>query len=93
MKYYKESLKIKKQLNPAEPLSTGETLHNIGLVYKNQGKYDEALNYLNQSLEMKEQALPSNHSSKAATLNTIGIVYFNQGLLFNSLFLFYRYCL
>ena len=80
MKYYKESWKIKKQLNPSNPLSTGETLHNIGLVYKTQGKYDEALNYLNQSLEMKEQALPSNNSSKAATLNLIGIVYFNQGI-------------
>ena len=61
----------------------------IGLVYKNQGKYDEALSYLKQSLE----PLPLSNSAIALTLNTIGIVYFNQGLLFNSLFLFYRHFL
>jgi tetratricopeptide (TPR) repeat protein len=82
LKYYTESLEIKKRLHPSNPLSTGETLHNIGLVYKNQGKYDEALNNLKQSLEMKEQALPSNNSLKAATLNLIGIVFYTQSIFF-----------
>jgi tetratricopeptide (TPR) repeat protein len=59
---------------PPNHSSIGDTMFYIGLVYKNQGKYDEALSYLKQSLE----PLPLSDSAIAVTLNTIGIVYFNQ---------------
>ena len=55
-------MEIKKQLNPSDLSSTADTLNNIGLVYKSQGKYEEALKYLIESVEMKKQALPANDS-------------------------------
>jgi tetratricopeptide (TPR) repeat protein len=57
-----------------------ETLNNIGLVLKNQGKNDEALVYFNKSLDIYRKVFGTEeHSSIATTLNNIGSVLENQG--------------
>ena len=70
---------MKRQIVPLNQSSIANTLHNIGIVYKNLRKYEDALKYYNQSLEMKKQTLPSNHPSIAQTLNNIGFLYKDQG--------------
>jgi len=73
------SLDIRKQILPSNHPSIATTLHNIGLVFYNQGKYDQALKYYNESLVIYKQTLPSNHRDIANSLNSIGSVYNGQG--------------
>jgi len=57
----------------------GAFLNNIGLVYSNQGKLEEALKYHKAALEIDKQI--GNPLGQANTLGNIGIVYFNRGKL------------
>ncbi|UYP48633.1 Photosystem I assembly protein Ycf3 [Candidatus Lokiarchaeum ossiferum] len=49
------------------------TFNNVGLIFLNQGKYDEALKYFTNSLNFCNKL--SSHKGKAARLNNIGLVY------------------
>jgi len=55
------------------------TLHNMGVEYYHQGKYEEALQYYLRALEIRENKLGVDHPDVAGTLNNIGVVYYNQG--------------
>ena len=55
------------------------SLNNIGLIYKNRGEYEQALDFYLKSLEIKKLSLPPNHPDIASTLNNIAGVYFNKG--------------
>ena len=45
LKYYNQSLEMKKKTLPSNHPSIAKTLNNIGLLYKDQGKYEIAINY------------------------------------------------
>ena len=53
------------------------TLNNIGLVYNNIGKAQEALKYFQQALLISREV--GDRSGEAVTLNNIGLVYNNIG--------------
>ena len=55
------------------------TLHNMGVEYDHQGKYEEALKHYLRALEIKEKKLGVDHPDVATTLNNIGLVYDKQG--------------
>ena len=64
-------------------LENGEnlnSLHNMGVVYSNQRKYDEALELLKRALKGREASpsLGENHPDTLQTVNDIGVVYSNQ---------------
>ena len=46
LRYYNECLEIEKRILPSNHSSIADTLNNIGLVYKDQGNYESAINYL-----------------------------------------------
>ncbi|MBI1926687.1 tetratricopeptide repeat protein [Candidatus Poribacteria bacterium] len=52
-------------------------LHNIGILYQSQGRYDEALRCYNDSLRI-QQAL-GNQAGIAGSLHEIGILHQSQG--------------
>ena len=54
-------------------------LHNIGLVYANQGDYPKSLEYYEKSLAIRLSILGENHPDVATSYNKIGLVYANQG--------------
>jgi len=51
--------------------------NNIAVVYYDQKKYTEALDFYKKSLAIRKQHLPSNHPAIAASHNNIGLVYSN----------------
>lgn len=55
----------------------GDTLNNIGEVYRNLGQYSRALDFYNQSLEIARET--NFRAAQAITLSNIGIIYFNLG--------------
>src|SRR5262249_11825447 len=54
-------------------------LNNLGNVYRDQGKYGEAEEFLKRALVTRERALGANHPDVASTLNNLAIVYRRQG--------------
>ncbi len=62
---------IFRRLGDIESLS--KTLNNIGIMYRNLGQHQKALDYYVQSLELKEQL--GQKEKIASTLNNIGVLY------------------
>ena len=56
-------------------------LHQLGNLYQNQGKLDEAEKMYIRALEGKEKALGVDHASTLDTVNNLGSLYKNQGKL------------
>ena len=55
-------------------------INNIGLVYADQGKKDEVLEYFNKSLDIvKLKTLGKDHLDVATSYGTIGSIYEEQG--------------
>ncbi|CAF3827946.1 unnamed protein product [Adineta steineri] len=52
--------------------------HQLGMIKRNQGEYQEALIYYNKSLAIDQKTLPSNHFKLASCYNNIGNVYKNM---------------
>ena len=53
-------------------------LHNLAIVYKEQGKYAEAEALYKRALEIKEKALGADHPAVAMTLNNLAVLYQGQ---------------
>ncbi|KAF3159962.1 hypothetical protein TWF751_000514 [Orbilia oligospora] len=54
-------------------------VHNIALVFSNQGKYDEAMQWYERALAGREKALGKDHPSTLSTINNIAGVFSKQG--------------
>ena len=67
-----------KALGP-EHSSTLDTIHNLGILYKDQGKLAEAEVMYEQALAGYEKALGPEHISMLRTINNLGLLYQQQG--------------
>ena len=61
--------------------STLNTINNLGLLYADQGKLDEAEKMYQRALEGYEKALGPDHTSTLNTINNLGLLYADQGKL------------
>ena len=64
-----------------ESLDCADTLNNIGLVYKDQGKFNLALEYYRRALIIFEKYKGKESLNYAVTLSNIGLVYNDQDKL------------
>ncbi|KAH7119384.1 hypothetical protein B0J13DRAFT_532484 [Dactylonectria estremocensis] len=55
------------------------SLHMLGLLYSDQGKFKEAEEMYERALEGKEKALGPHHTSTLMTVNNLGNLYSDQG--------------
>src|SRR5207237_2476848 len=69
-----------KALGP-DHTSTLDTVNNLGLLYKSQGKLDEAEKMYQLALQGYEKALGPDHTSTLMTVNNLGLLYADQGKL------------
>ena len=87
-KQYKEALEIYQKCleieqkrpdgNPeSEEIAT--TYYNMGILYEDQDKCNEALKYFNQSLLIREKYLPENHYKIAKIYRGMGETYYYHG--------------
>ena len=56
-----------------------ESLNNLAVLYRNQGKYAEAEPLLKWALDIQEKALGPDHPNVARSLNNLADIYSNQG--------------
>ena len=58
---------------------TAVTLHNLAILYQNQGRYEEADIHYRRALDIREKRLDPDHPDTASSLNGMGKLYRNQG--------------
>ena len=63
----------------------GDTLHNMGLVYKNQDNYEEAMTHYEGALVIRKDKLGEGHPKTADTLYNIGTLHTNNRDLLKAL--------
>jgi hypothetical protein len=74
----------------AEHTSTLETIHNLGNLYKSQGKMAEAEEMYLRALRGKEKVWGSEHTSTLDTVNNLGLLYKDQGKMAEAEAMFLR---
>jgi tetratricopeptide (TPR) repeat protein len=52
MRYYNEALELKRKTLPANDPAIGDTLNNIGDLFADQDKFEEALKYYDMSIKI-----------------------------------------
>ena len=73
--YGKQALKLSETLNYKR--GAAKSLHNIGIAYYNEGKYDSALRFFNNSLVIKKTI--GDKKGMASSYNNIGGIFSQQG--------------
>ncbi|CAH0017225.1 unnamed protein product, partial [Clonostachys rhizophaga] len=58
-----------------------DSVHCLGVLYRDQGKFSEAEAMYNRALEGKEKVLGRDHASTLETVNNLGVLYKDQGKL------------
>ena len=76
LEYSQKSMRINSSLEKF--LDVAKTKINIVLVFNQQNKYEEALEYFENALKTYKETLPENHLDIAGAYNNIGLVNFNQ---------------
>lgn len=81
--YYEESIEVNlrfirlsEETNGQNGLTAG-SYGNIGLVYRNLGEYNKALDYYFKALEIRKDVLGEKHPNTAGSYGNIGVVYHN----------------
>ncbi|KAF8473485.1 hypothetical protein BDZ91DRAFT_714700 [Kalaharituber pfeilii] len=74
----------------ADHPSTVDTINNIAVVYKQQGKYSQALELYQRTLAGREKSLGVDHPSTLDTVHGMAIVYEEQGKYSQALELYQR---
>jgi Tfp pilus assembly protein PilF len=72
--------RLEKALGP-DHTSTLDTVNNLGLLYCDQGKLNEAEEMFRRALAGRKKALGPDHTSTLGTVNNLGLLYCDQGKL------------
>ena len=78
---YQRALAGYEQALGPDHTSTLDTVHNLGLLYSDQGKLKEAEVMYQRALAGCEQALGPDHKSTLDTVHNLGLLYQHQGKL------------
>jgi len=80
LEYYQKGLEINIKVSGQDHPDVAASYNNIAIIYKNQGKYEEALELYTKSLDIKTRIYGGdNHPDVAASYTNIGVVYCRQG--------------
>ncbi len=74
-----QSLAIREKLPGQDHRTVAESLNNIAVLYRTQGKYPQAEEYYLRAHDIKEQILGPNHPAMATSNNNLAVVYEAQG--------------
>ena len=70
---------MKQQYYGSEHVQTTNALMNIGIVYKSQGRFEEALGLYKRALSIRHEHYGEGHPETASLIMNIGNVYLGQG--------------
>ena len=75
VRMFEKSFQIKLSALDNKDLSINNTYTNMGIVYRHQGNYDDAVRMLEKSLKIKLSVLGDNHPRNANTYQDVALVY------------------
>ncbi|RMZ86660.1 hypothetical protein DV736_g6114, partial [Chaetothyriales sp. CBS 134916] len=78
---YQRALRGYKKVLGAERMSTLAMVNNLGALYSDQGKLDQAEEMYQRALRGYEKALGAEHTSTLSMVNNLGLLYSDQGKL------------
>ena len=81
VKMYQRALQGYEKAWGLEHTSTLDTVNNLGLLYADLGRLDEAEKMYQRALQGKEKAWGLEHTSTLSTVNNLGILYADLGRL------------
>lgn len=84
--HYFRCIEYAKFNEESDPGMMGKIMNNIGAVYMNQNKYDDALRFYRQAITYKEKA--GNKKDLASTYNNIGSIYMSENNYDSALYYF-----
>ena len=70
---------MRKKLLGDEHPDVATSLNDLALLYKNQGRYDDAELLYIQALDIRKKLLGDKHYDVALSLNNLAVLYDNQG--------------
>ena len=73
-------MKIRESVQGQDHPNTAGSYNNIGIVYRNKGDYDKALEYYLKAVKIREAVLGENHPSTALSYNNISWIYHLMGI-------------
>lgn len=79
LSYIQMGLRQSQRQNEEEPHRTALCYNEIGMIYRNQGDYKNALDYYTKALAVWESVFSPNHPDVATSYDNIGVVYYKQG--------------
>ena len=75
-----QALEIRKHLWGSEHIEVAQSLDDLGFLYRNQGKYDEAEQLHQQAFTIKKKLLsPEDNRRLVSSYNNFALIYFSQG--------------
>jgi tetratricopeptide (TPR) repeat protein len=77
IEYLSKAVGLQQQLGLEKDLAT--SFNNLALLYKYQGRYDQAEPLFLQALELRKRLLGDNHPDVAQSLNNLAVLYASQG--------------
>jgi len=77
--FHKQALKIRVEIFGEENDHTAFSYHNLGLLYEDINRIDEAIKLYSKALKVWEKILYQNHPSLGICYNSMAIIYGNQG--------------
>ena len=72
---YVMALEIIEEKGEEQSANYAQTLHNLGLLYKEMHHYEQAEHYYQQALTIRKNILGTSHPDYATSLNNLGVVY------------------
>lgn len=76
---YTRQINLSEELYGTKHSITATSYNCLGVVYREKGDYERALEYYNKAKEIREDLYGTNHPSTATSYNNIGLIYTEKG--------------
>jgi len=78
IEFFKEALKLRTENFGEFSEETGETNHNLGLVYSKLNETEKSIEHYKKAIEIKEKVYGSDSHSTANSMSSLGSIYFGS---------------
>jgi CHAT domain-containing protein len=75
MRYFEQCLRLRRKLLGDEDPAQGQIANNLGIAKRNEGHYDEAIDYLHEAINWKIKKYGENHEKLIRSYNVMSTIY------------------
>lgn len=75
MRYFEQCLRLRRKLLGEDDPAQGQIANNLGIAKRNEGHYDEAIDYLKEAIDWKIQKYGEDHEKLIRSYNVMSTIY------------------